>query len=196
MSINKNMLYTSFLYLFLLNRTLLFSLNNVVTIFLYTMILMFILIIYVKTNKEQSLNHSGTSLKKLVTLIVIGLILSFFTQIFIIFLTTYFFPNLILVNNRPVNLSWSFIMITIFFNPIIEELVFRFSFVNWIGQKLPIWVGIVISSLIFMLMHINGNLFIYFCLGIIFSGLYKISGTIMTPIMVHILLNGIILFAT
>ncbi|WP_257702303.1 CPBP family intramembrane glutamic endopeptidase [Vagococcus luciliae] len=87
-------------------------------------------------------------------------------------------------------------MITIFFNPIIEELVFRFSFVNWIGQKLPIWVGIVISSLIFMLMHINGNLFIYFCLGIIFSGLYKISGTIMTPIMVHILLNGIILFAT
>lgn len=195
MSINKNMLYTSFLYLFLLNRTLLFSLNNVVTIFLYTMILMFILIIYVKTNKEQSLNHSGTSLKKLVTLIVIGLLLSFFTQIFIIFLTTYFFPNLILVNSRPVNLSWSFIMITIFFNPIIEELVFRFSFVNWIGQKLPIWVGIVISSLIFMLMHINGNLFIYFCLGIIFSYLYKISGTIMTPIMVHMLLNGIILYA-
>lgn len=194
MSINQNMLYTSFLYLFLLNRSLLFSLNNISTILLYTVILVLMLLIYVKTNKEQTLNHSGTSLKQLVALIVIGLMMSFLIQIILIFLTTYFFPNLVLVNDLSGNNSLSFILISVLFNPIMEELVFRFSFVNWVGQKLPIWLGIGISSLFFMLMHVNGNLFIYFCLGLIFSYLYKISGTIMTSIMVHILLNTIVLW--
>ncbi|MGY3704489.1 hypothetical protein BW731_03440 [Vagococcus martis] len=194
MTLNQNMVYTSFLYLFLLNGHLFLSLNDNQTMLLYSVIVFFILVIYFKTTKKDTLTTSTFSIKKIVGWGVVGLLLSFMIQWGVLFITHIIFPRLNLNTDIPSQRTYLFLFVSILFNPIMEELFFRFSFVNWIGQKLPIWVGMVISALFFMLMHTSGNLMIYFGLGIIFSYIYKKSGSILTSILVHMVMNGIVLW--
>lgn len=194
MTLNQNMIYTSFLYLFLLNSHLFFSLNNYQTMLLYSVIVWLILVIYFKTTKKDTLTKSTSSIKKIAWWGVVGLLLSFMVQWGFLFITNMISPSLNLNTDISGQSTYLFLLVSILFNPIMEELVFRFSFVNWIGQKLPIWVGIVVSSLIFMLMHTSGNLIIYFGLGMVFSYIYKKSGSILTSILVHMVMNGIVLW--
>ena len=153
-----------------------------------------LLIIYFKTNKQSTLNQESVSIKKIGLIIVVGLLASLAIQFLVILITNQLFSMEIVTNQIPTKKSVIFLLTTIFLNPIMEELIFRFSFVNWVGQKSSFGIGIVSSSLVFMLMHTSGNLMIYFFLGVIFSICYKRSGSIVTSMIVHGLLNAFVLW--
>lgn len=194
MTLNQNMLFSSFLYLFLLNSSLILTLNESQQFILTCVIAMVLLIIYFKTNKHNTLNKESVSIKKIGFIIVVGLLVSLAIQFFIILITNQLFSVETVTNQIPAKKSVIFLLTTIFLNPIMEELIFRFSFVNWVGQKSSFGIGVVISSLLFMLMHTSGNLMIYFFLGVIFSICYKRSGSIVCSMIVHGMLNALVLW--
>ena len=78
---------------------------------------------------------------------------------------------------------------TVIFAPIVEEMVFRYSFSTFIKNK---YAFIIISSLVFGLMHSTGiAIIVYFVLGVLLSLLYlKTNKNIIASIIAHILNNA------
>jgi len=76
----------------------------------------------------------------------------------------------------------------VIFAPIVEELVFRYSFSTFIKNQ---YAFVIISSLIFGLMHSTGiAIIVYFVLGLCLSLIYlKTNKNIISSIIVHILNN-------
>ncbi len=87
------------------------------------------------------------------------------------------------------------------FAPILEELVFRNSLFRGTLDRAGFWPAILISSLVFGLMHVLPavlagdwsdliNIVIYMHMGVQMAWAYYRSGTIITPIIIHFLNNG------
>lgn len=83
--------------------------------------------------------------------------------------------------------------------PVFEELFFRGMVLPAIAKRLGLWAGIVLSAIVFGLVHLNqagdllgGALLILRLvpLGIFFGWLYHWRGTIVVPMIVHSLFNG------
>lgn len=83
--------------------------------------------------------------------------------------------------------------------PIFEELFFRGMVFPAIAKRLGLWAGIVLSALVFGLVHLNqagdlvgGGLLLLRLvpLGILFAWLYQWRGTIVVPMIVHSIFNG------
>lgn len=73
--------------------------------------------------------------------------------------------------------------------PIVEEFVFRGVFLTRIAAKTSMWGGILISSLLFGVLHLD---FIgAFLFGIIASLLYLRTGNLLLPILFHMLNNAL-----
>lgn len=73
---------------------------------------------------------------------------------------------------------------------IFEELVYRGYFYHSY-RRLGFWKGVLFSSLIFGLMHMNFNQFAYaFVMGIIFCIMAEASGSIWGGVIVHFSING------
>lgn len=87
------------------------------------------------------------------------------------------------------------IIATVFFAPILEELIFRRIVFVWLQTKMNVWFAAAISALFFAVMHNDFNhLLIYWIMGMILAFLYKKTGRIMTPIIAHALLNLLVTF--
>ena len=76
--------------------------------------------------------------------------------------------------------------------PIIEEIIFR----GWLYGKLriiiPKWLAILITSLLFGLIHMQWNVGIsVFAMSIVTCTLREITGTIYSGILVHMINNGV-----
>ncbi|MEZ0481189.1 lysostaphin resistance A-like protein [Planococcus sp. SSTMD024] len=73
--------------------------------------------------------------------------------------------------------------------PIVEEFVFRGVFLTRIAAKTSMWGGILISSLMFGVLHLDfiGS----FLFGIIASLLYLRTGNLLLPILFHMLNNAL-----
>ncbi|MFD3445565.1 CPBP family intramembrane glutamic endopeptidase [Microbacteriaceae bacterium 4G12] len=72
--------------------------------------------------------------------------------------------------------------------PIKEELIFRGIVYRFLEQKYNFWIGIVVSSLFFGILH-AGFPITAFIMGAIFAYLYKKTNSIVTPICLHIIWN-------
>lgn len=71
---------------------------------------------------------------------------------------------------------------------ICEEIIFRGFLWGALGQIVNIWVAVVVANLIFALTHIGSgrqNLMNSFVLGLVFSGIYYISGSLWPAIILH-----------
>ncbi|MGK0550796.1 CPBP family intramembrane glutamic endopeptidase [Enterococcus faecalis] len=88
-----------------------------------------------------------------------------------------------------------FIVATTVGGPIMEEFVFRRSFINLIQPFSNFWLAAIISSAIFSIAHQDGHFFVYFALGFFFSILYKKTGSIWTSIIAHCGMNTIVIIA-
>ena len=77
--------------------------------------------------------------------------------------------------------------------PISEEIMFRgFLFGKLRTAKVPTWLAIGITSLVFAVLHFQGNVGIdVFALSIVLCLLRLWSGSLWAPIMLHMLKNGI-----
>lgn len=83
--------------------------------------------------------------------------------------------------------------------PVFEELFFRGMVFPAIAKRLGLWAGIVLSAIVFGLVHLNqagdllgGSLLLLRLvpLGILFGWLYHWRGTIVVPMIVHSIFNG------
>lgn len=73
--------------------------------------------------------------------------------------------------------------------PIVEEFVFRGVFLTRFAAKTSMWGGILISSLLFGVLHLD---FVgAFLFGIIASLLYLRTGNLLLPILLHMLNNAL-----
>ncbi len=90
-----------------------------------------------------------------------------------------------------------FIAITIvFIVPVVEEMVFRFHLIEKFDQK-SLWLWVLISSLIFGLMHAGFDLpylVFYSMHGLILSLAYVRTKNIFVPLFIHIINNGMATF--
>ncbi len=95
----------------------------------------------------------------------------------------------------PKDLTWYGILGMVFFGgfvvPVAEELFFRGVLYRWMRQFMGMWVAIVVSSLIFGLLH--GDIAVAgatFVMGIILAWFYERSGSLWAPITIHIVNNA------
>jgi membrane protease YdiL (CAAX protease family) len=88
--------------------------------------------------------------------------------------------------------------------PITEECVYRAFLIGKAKTKLPLWVCVILSSLLFAAMHLHGftllnflSVLPTFASGLIYAVAYAATGNITVPLLMHILNNmvGIILYA-
>ncbi|MDN6640191.1 MAG: CPBP family intramembrane metalloprotease [Tetragenococcus sp.] len=76
--------------------------------------------------------------------------------------------------------------------PIMEEFVFRRALIGFFDSFSFTWIGIIVSSLIFAVIHQDGHLLLYFSLGFFFSLLYKKTGKIWTSMISHVGMNSLV----
>jgi membrane protease YdiL (CAAX protease family) len=95
------------------------------------------------------------------------------------------------ISNNSTELLSMFIMIVIL-APIIEEIIFRGLIYRVFKRLLGPLFGAFISSILFSFVHLNLLSFSYlFIFGIILCVYYEKEKTIITPIIMHSILNGI-----
>lgn len=76
--------------------------------------------------------------------------------------------------------------------PIAEEVLFRGYLFGKLKKKVPVWVAILITSLLFGFVHLSWNVGIdTFALSVIMCILREITGSINAPILLHMTKNSI-----
>ena len=79
--------------------------------------------------------------------------------------------------------------------PIYEEILFRYLFFNRLKKYFSKKKAILITTLIFALIHLSSIKIIYaFFLGLILTISYEKYQTILAPVLIHIFANSIVLF--
>lgn len=83
-------------------------------------------------------------------------------------------------------------------SPVYEEIFYRGFLYKWFRLKWGVPIGILLSSFIFMLVHIPtyNTLPINFLSGVIFSWTYEKSGSIYPGMIIHGIFNGIAVLLT
>lgn len=76
--------------------------------------------------------------------------------------------------------------------PIMEELLFRRVILGGVTRKSNIWIGVIVSSLLFAAIHRDGHLLLYGALGAFFSLQYIVTGSIWTSIITHVGMNSLV----
>jgi membrane protease YdiL (CAAX protease family) len=79
---------------------------------------------------------------------------------------------------------------TTLFAPICEEMICRGFFQNRLKNVLPFMASAIVSGIMFGALHLNLNQFCYaFVLGVIFAYVNRASGTVITSMIMHFLIN-------
>ena len=202
MSINKNTLWTVFFFLSALMSPVLFAklpfipnewIANL-TALMYILGAILLIVINLKTNKKDTLSEEKDDYGLIISLGLISIVGSFFLQTFLALIE-------IVVFNQPMGSQNTqditsiiksapfFIIAVTIAGPIMEEFVFRFSLINFLNQKLNIWVSAVISSFIFAALHGDGHYLVYGGLGFLFFLIYRKTGSLLTSIIAHAGMN-------
>ncbi|WP_018932857.1 CPBP family intramembrane glutamic endopeptidase [Gracilibacillus lacisalsi] len=72
--------------------------------------------------------------------------------------------------------------------PIKEEIMFRGLVHKFLNEKYSFWIGLIVSAVIFGALH-PGHFISATIMGMIFVGLYRLTKSLVVPIMLHILWN-------
>lgn len=74
-------------------------------------------------------------------------------------------------------------------SPFKEEFLFRGILHGFISEKWSFWLGLVISSVVFGLLH-PGYFLSASIMGVVFVVLYKLTRSLIVPIILHIIWNA------
>lgn len=141
-------------------------------------------IIYLyKKNQQQ---EQSLSPKNYYPLILLGISISVLLNMIIFFFNP---PHTII---KPTILT---IISSGLIGPIYEETLFRYILYNRLKKKYSIKKSILITTIIFALIHLSTIKIIYaFTLGLIINMSYEKYHNILSPILIHIAANTIVLF--
>lgn len=76
---------------------------------------------------------------------------------------------------------------------ICEELLYRGYLMQWMEGYLPVWAAIILSSLVFGLMHAYqgpGGIVRTAGLGLVMAGLFAATGSLLWPILLHVIIDA------
>lgn len=160
-----------------------FLVNNIIPYILLIFYTLTIIYLYKKNYiKEHKLNK-----RKSFSLILLGISIAIFLNMIIFLLL----PSTIKVT-IPVYLS---LISSGIIGPIYEEILFRYLLYNRLKSKYSIRKSILITTIIFALIHISPIKIIYaFILGLILNITYEKYHNIKAPILIHIAANTIVIF--
>ncbi len=204
MTINKNMLWTSFFFLAALTSPILFKalsipINQIPNFMAVMYVIGAAVLIYINrhTTKINTLSNSSSKWSKVIVIGLLGIFLSWFLQTILALIEIQVFNQPLGSQNtagitKLIKSSPFFMVAVTIAGPIMEEFVFRFSLVNFLNQKLNIWGSALISSLVFAALHGDGHYLIYGGLGMFFVYLYKKTGSILTSIITHAGMNSLV----
>ncbi|HJE18935.1 MAG TPA: CPBP family intramembrane metalloprotease [Aliicoccus persicus] len=157
------------------------------------------------TNKNRIERGDQTSIGISTVWVIGGVFLAMFAQAIMSFI------NISLLNQPVESENTSAIMdiigqapymilIVAIFGPIIEEFVFRRAIFGEIYEIMPgpkwvaFFIAATISGLIFGLAHLDfTHMIVYLGMSYTFSFLYVITGRIMVPVLVHMLMNALVI---
>lgn len=205
MSINKNTLWTVFAYACVLMSPAFFSklpfipntmLANLTAV-MYILGAIILTAINVKTNKSNTLSEKKDDYGLIVSLGLIAIVGSYFLQMIVVLIEVFVFKMPIESENTQniaaiIRNSPFFMLAVMIGGPIMEEFVFRFSIINFLNQKLNIWVSAIISSFLFAAIHNDGHYLRYGSLGFLFFLVYKKTGSLLTAIIAHAGMNSFV----
>lgn len=205
MSINKNTLWTVFAYACVLMSPVFFSklpfipntmLANLTAV-MYILGAIILTVINVKTNKSNTLSEKKDDYGLIVSLGLIAIVGSYFLQMIVVLIEVFVFKMPIESENTQniaaiIRNSPFFMLAVMIGGPIMEEFVFRFSIINFLNQKLNIWVSAIISSFLFAAIHNDGHYLRYGSLGFLFFLVYKKTGSLLTAIIAHAGMNSFV----
>ncbi|MGG3926439.1 type II CAAX endopeptidase family protein [Metabacillus fastidiosus] len=77
--------------------------------------------------------------------------------------------------------------------PIKEEFLYRGILYGFLANKYHFWIGLIVSSVIFGVLH-TGFPVTASLMGLIFALLYKRTGSLLPPIILHAVWNSIVVF--
>lgn len=83
------------------------------------------------------------------------------------------------------------LIFSVILGPIVEEILFRGILFNRLNIKLPMTIAILLSSLLFSLLHPNAAILSSFIFGITMCIIYLLTENILVPITIHMLNNFI-----
>lgn len=167
-------------------------------------------IIFGRLHKNKNRIELGRQTDGLITTLWIigGVFLAYISQIVAGLVNIYIFGNPIESENTMEIVDMIFgapwmILVVVLFGPIIEEYVFRRAIfaeiyewipVNNTAQKvLAFLVAGLVSGLIFAVAHADfTHIIVYLSMSYVFSFLYVITGRLLVPIAVHVIMNGIV----
>lgn len=205
MSINKNTLWTVFAYACVLMSPVFFSklpfipntmLANLTAV-MYILGAIILTAINVKTNKSNTLSEKKDDYGLIISLGLIAIVGSFFLQMIVVGIEVFVFKMPMESENTQniaaiIRNSPFFMLAVMIGGPIMEEFVFRFSIINFLNQKLNIWVSAIISSFLFAAIHNDGHYLRYGSLGFLFFLVYKKTGSLLTAIIAHAGMNSFV----
>lgn len=132
------------------------------------------------------------SLNKPVKMVLISLGLTFPAILFFELLTMYVpIPDLMDKAFTSMSNQWIGVLCIAIVGPIAEELLFRGAIMRALMKQLSPTKAIVISALIFGIIHLNPAQVIFaFALGLVFGWIYYKTGSLIPVILMHIFTNS------
>ena len=156
------------------------------------------------TNKNRIELGPQTSLGATVLWVFGGVLLAFIAQALMSYVNITLLgnpvesENTLAIIDMIASAPYMFLVVAVF-GPIIEEFVFRRAIFGEIYEVIPgpkivaFIVAATISGLIFGLAHFDfTHMLVYIGMSFTFSFLYVVTGRIMVPILVHMLMNGLV----
>ena len=87
------------------------------------------------------------------------------------------------------------LLLAVVAGPVAEEIFFRGLLYGWLRQRIGVRNGLLISSFLFALLHMDAVAFFPILgLGLLFGWAYERTGSLAAPVAIHILHNGGMLF--
>ena len=174
---------TVLIYNYLGYNNLEYFITNILPIILITFYILTIIYLY----KKNYINEKSLSKKEYFPLSILGISIATILNMIIFKLS----PPTINIS-LPIIVS---IISTGIIGPIYEEILFRYLLYNKFKNKYSIKKSILITTIIFSLIHLSPIKIIYaFILGLIMNISYERHKSILAPILIHISANTIVIF--
>lgn len=144
-------------------------------------------------NFKSSLTSAGEHWKEILYLLIINFFFAFFVLSFLSLFAPDISDNLVSSNSNLLDLVY-IIVYTVILVPIAEELIFRGVILNRLNNKVNVLYAIIISSVLFSLVHGFGRLTPTFFFGLCMCVIYLKTNNITIPIIIHMLNNAVATF--
>lgn len=130
----------------------------------------------------------------------VGLVVYFFVSSVLVYVFSQLVPSIDLTQTQEtgfenIHLYYQYLLVfgvLVILAPVAEEMIFRGYLYGKLRKALPVWVAMLLTSIVFGLVHGQWNVAIdVFALSMVLCSLREITGNIWAGMLLHLLKNGV-----